>query len=71
MWPVKIAMLKESGQPSREIPLSARVQGKNLRGVEETKLCHIAEEGDVAGLKFEGVGDLRTFKFLKTRFWHR
>jgi len=69
LWPVKIAMLIERSQPSREIPLSAGVQGKNLWGVEETKLGHIVEERDVAGLKFEGVGDLRTFKFFKA--WSR
>ena len=46
---LKVSLMVESSEPPEEIAFSSGVQGKNLRGVEETELAQIAEERNVAG----------------------
>ena len=61
---VKITVLEKTGQPLLEVALASLVKRENLLGVKKTKLGHIAEEGDVAGLQLEGVGHPRALKWL-------
>jgi hypothetical protein len=63
-------MLEKETQSLLEVATPALVQSQDLFGVQKTELGHVADEFEVAGSQFKGVGCLAPYKLFAVRLRH-